>query len=119
MHLNEVCGLVGYPCVGIVGEFYVEPAGAAFEEVKFCAGVERLLETGSIVLAVALAGDDLVGGDDTAKTEVRKQSVNKTVITIITVAGGERPNHTVRVRVMQQAAKKMQVRANFVFREKS
>ena len=66
MHLNEVCGLVWYPGVGIVGEFYVEPAGAAFEEVKFCAGVERLLETGSIVLAVALAGDDLVGGDDTA-----------------------------------------------------
>ncbi len=52
-------------------------------------------------------------------TEVRKQSVNKTVITIVTVAGGERPNHIVSVRVTQQTANKMQVRTNFVLREKS
>ncbi len=66
MRLNEVRGVVGDPGVGIVGEFYVEPAGAAFEEVKFCAVVEGVLEAGGIVLSVALAGDDLVGGDDTA-----------------------------------------------------
>ncbi len=66
MCLNEVRGLVGYPGVGVVGEFDVEPAGAAFEEVKFCAGVEGVLEAGGIVLSVALSGYNLVGGDYSA-----------------------------------------------------
>ena len=44
----------------------MKPVSAALEQVEFCAGVQRLLEAGGIVLAVALAGGDFFGGNDAA-----------------------------------------------------
>ena len=55
---NFRCGC-GDPGVGAVVKFDVEPIEAAFEKVELSAAVERFGETGLVVLAVALAGDNL------------------------------------------------------------
>lgn len=63
---DQLGGGVRYPALTIVRQFYLEPARPPFEQVKFHACVQRILETIGIALAVALPGNDILCGDYTA-----------------------------------------------------
>ena len=56
--INDFCGVLRYPAIAAIGEFYVKPAGATLNKLELGAGVQRGFETGRVILPVALIRHD-------------------------------------------------------------
>jgi hypothetical protein len=63
---NQVCRIVWYPAVAVIGKSYVEPAGPAFEQFKLCSVMQWILKTFRIISTVALASSDLLSCNNAA-----------------------------------------------------